>query len=62
MRAKCGLKVTFKIASKLIDWDVHVAPIHDSVFLGYDLMKAHNVVVYTCGKVFIGDKLVPPGW
>ncbi|KAM3621086.1 uncharacterized protein V6R79_005938 [Siganus canaliculatus] len=59
MKARCGLKVTFKIASKVIDWEVHVAPIRDSVLLGYDLMKAHDVVVHTRGKVFIGDELVP---
>lgn len=53
------VKVTFKIASKLIDWYVHVVPIRDSALLGYDLLKAHDVVVYARGKVFIGDELVP---
>lgn len=59
MRAKCGLKVTFKIASNSIEWDVHVAPIRDSVLLGYDLMKAHVVVVHACSKVFISEELLP---
>lgn len=36
-----------------------MAPIRDSVLLGYDLMKAHDVVIYARGKVFIGDELVP---
>ncbi|XP_043972480.1 uncharacterized protein LOC122830832 [Gambusia affinis] len=59
MKAKHGLTVTFQIGSKSIDWEVHVAPIRDSVLLGLDLMKAHDVVIYTQGKVFIGDELVP---
>ena len=59
MKAKHGLKVTFQIGSKSINWEVHVAPIRDSVLLGLDLMKAHNVIIYTRGKVFVGDELVP---
>lgn len=39
--------VTFKIASKSINWDAYVAPIRDTVLLGYDLMKAHGVAVHT---------------
>lgn len=34
-------------------------PQYTTVLLGYDLMKAHDVVVYAHGKVFIGDELVP---
>ncbi|XP_060758004.1 uncharacterized protein LOC132868818 [Neoarius graeffei] len=59
MKAKQGLPVTFKIASKTINWAVHVAPIRDSVLLGLDLMKAHDVVIHARGKVFIGNELVP---
>ncbi|XP_063040269.1 uncharacterized protein LOC134435312 [Engraulis encrasicolus] len=59
MKAKRGLSVTLKIASKTITWPVHVAPIRDSVLLGLDLMKAHDVVIHTRGKVFIGNELVP---
>lgn len=47
MKAKRGLNVTFKIASKTINWDVHVAPIHDSVLRGLDLMKSNDVVIHT---------------
>ncbi|KAK7918651.1 hypothetical protein WMY93_009935 [Mugilogobius chulae] len=59
MKAKQGLTVTFQIGSKSINWEVHVAPIRDSVLLGLDLMKAHDVVIYTRGKVFIAGELVP---
>ncbi|XP_057691272.1 uncharacterized protein LOC130915330 [Corythoichthys intestinalis] len=59
MEAKHGLTVTFKIGSKSIAWEVHVASIRDCVLLGLDLMKAHDVVIYTRGKVFIGGELVP---
>ncbi|XP_024118778.1 uncharacterized protein LOC112140100, partial [Oryzias melastigma] len=59
MVAKHGLNVNFKIASKSIDWDVHVAPIRDSVLLGLDLMKCHDVVIHARGKVFIDNELVP---
>ncbi|TRZ00762.1 hypothetical protein DNTS_024559, partial [Danionella cerebrum] len=59
MQAKHGLTVTFGIGSKSINWEVHVAPIRDSVLLGLDLMKAHDVVIYTRGKVFIGGERVP---
>ncbi|XP_036000896.1 uncharacterized protein LOC118565187 [Fundulus heteroclitus] len=59
MKAKHGLTVTFQIGSKSFNWDVHVAPIRDSVLLGLDLMKAHDVVIYTRGKVFIGSEQVP---
>ncbi len=51
MKAKHGLKVTFQIGPKIIDWKVHIAPMRDSVLLGPDLMKAHNVVIHTRGKV-----------
>lgn len=59
MKAKHGLNATFKIGSKTINWEVHIAPIRNSVLLRLDLMKSHDVVIHTRGKVFIGDKLVP---
>lgn len=59
MDAMYGLNVTFKIASRIIDWKVHVAPIRDSVLLGLDLMKSCDIIIHARGKVFIGGELVP---
>lgn len=52
------LAIIFKIASKIINQPVQVAPTCDSVPQGLDLMKARDVVIYTWGKVFISSELV----
>lgn len=61
MDTRHGLTVTFNIRSKTIDWELLVFPITNSSLLGYNLMQAHDVVIHTCGKVFIGDILVTAG-
>lgn len=43
MRAKCGLTVSCKIASKTINWDVHVAPIRATCTSQYEPPKIGKV-------------------
>lgn len=62
MKAKCRLKVTFLIESKVMDWNVHVVPIRNSVPLGYDLMKVHNVAIHTRRQCSLVTSLCPPRW
>ncbi|KAJ8349814.1 hypothetical protein SKAU_G00249440 [Synaphobranchus kaupii] len=54
-----GLKVKFQIGTRSFDWEVFVAPIHDPVLLGLDLLRAADVTIQTSGRVFLEDELLP---
>ncbi|XP_057190663.1 uncharacterized protein LOC130554808 [Triplophysa rosa] len=59
MIATGGVKVEFKIGTKIMEWTVCIAPICDTLLLGLDFLKAADFTIHASGKVFMGSELIP---
>lgn len=59
MTAMGGLKLRFKICTRSFEWEVYMAPIHDTFLLSLDLLRAANVTIHANGRVFIEGELLP---
>ncbi|ROJ62565.1 hypothetical protein DPX16_21551 [Anabarilius grahami] len=59
MSAKGGVKVEFRIGTKVLEWTVCIAPIQDALLLGLDFLKAADFTIHASDKVFMGSKLIP---
>jgi hypothetical protein len=53
-----GLQVTFQIGTRSFEWEVYVAPIHDSLLLGLDMLRDANVTIHASGRVLIKEELL----
>ncbi|ROL48344.1 hypothetical protein DPX16_21830 [Anabarilius grahami] len=59
MSAKGGVKVEFRISTKVLEWTVCIAPIRDALLLGLDFLKAADFTIHASGKIFMGSELIP---
>ncbi len=59
MSATGGVKVEFRIGTKVLEWTVCIAPIRDALLLGLDFLKAADFTIHASGKVFMGSELIP---
>lgn len=59
MGSASSYNVTLTVGSKSRDWDIYVAPIRDSLLMGFDFMLAADVTILGGDKVFVEGEPVP---
>lgn len=58
MTARGGTVVQLRIGSRVLDWEVYVAPTRDDVLLGLDFLRAADVTIHARGGVYVDGQRV----